>query len=73
MNIKKIWYRFKAKKGLIKKYNLDIEIDEILKDYISECIIARKQEFRRKELVEQQNKLNEDKLFLKWLKARKIF
>jgi hypothetical protein len=72
MKIKELYYKWKAKRVLIRKQYAEIAIDELTKDWITSCIIERKQEFRRKELVEFQNKTNEDQLFLKWLKARKI-
>lgn len=65
-----LYYKWKAKRGLIKKYYLDIAVEEILKDWITECIINRKQEFRRKELVEAQNNISESQLFLKWLRSK---
>ncbi len=68
----KLYYRWRARRGLINKYNLDIAVEEILKSWITECIIKRNQSARRPELVESQNKLDEQKLFLKWLKARKL-
>ena len=67
------YYRWKAKMGLLKTYNLQEQEVIISKDYLTECIINRKQEFRRKELVELQDKLNEIQLFKKWLKSQKIF
>jgi hypothetical protein len=64
------YYRLKAKRGMLIKYYLDLATEEILKEWISDCIINRKQEFRRKELVEIQNSITESKLFIKWLKSK---
>ena len=60
-------YHRKAIKGLLKKYYLEVEVDKVLKDWISACIIERKQEGRRKELVESMAKVKEDEFFIKWL------
>ena len=65
------YYNKKAIRGLRKKYLLDLACDYIMKDWISACIIERKQEFRRKELVEKQAEVKEKELFLKWLKTLK--
>jgi hypothetical protein len=73
MKIKEIYYRWKARLQFINHFSLEIAKDDLLKDWITTCIIERKQEHRRKELVEMQNKINEDQLFVKWLKSRKIF
>lgn len=67
----KFVYRRKALKGLIKKYRLEISVDSILKDWITFSIIDRKQENRRKELIEAQGKEKETELFYKWLKTQK--
>ena len=66
----KFYYNWKAKRGMLKKYYLDLATEELLKNWISDCIISRKQEFRRKELVEIQNSINESQLFIKWLKSK---
>lgn len=71
--MKNIYYRWKAKRQFVNHFTLEIAKDNLLKDWITTCIVERKQEFRRKELVEMQNKTNEDQLFVKWLKSRKIF
>lgn len=71
--MKKIFYRAKALLGLRKKYNLELQADNILKEWISDCIIERKQEGRRKEFEELRKKIEEEELFLKWLKSKKIW
>jgi hypothetical protein len=69
-NIIKFYYNWKAKRLLTQKYLLDIAIEEYMKDWVTDCIISRKQEFRRKELVEAQNNISESQLFLKWLSKK---
>ena len=69
--IKRYYYRRKAKRGLLKKYLLNVACNNLLKEFISASIIERKQEFRRKELVEKQAEIKEEELFIKWLKAKK--
>lgn len=69
-NIIKFYFNWKAKRGMLNKYYLDLATEEILKEWISDCIINRKQEFRRKELVEIQNSISESQLFIKWLKTK---
>lgn len=61
----------KALRGLRKKYVLDLAVKHILKDWITASIIERKQEGRRKELVETQAEVKEMELFYKWLKTQK--
>jgi len=70
MKIIEKYYRWRAKRRLISKYLLDTAVEEILKDWITDCIVDRKQEHRRKELVETQNQITESKLFIKWLRKR---
>lgn len=70
--LRDVYHKIKAKRQFIKYFANEIEKDKILKDWISECIITRKQEFRRKEMVEMQDKLNEDELFVKWLRERSV-
>jgi hypothetical protein len=70
-NIIKWIYRKRAIYGLRRKYLLDIPVDEILKDWITDCIIERKQDGRRKELINAQEGLKEKELFYKWLKTQK--
>ena len=65
--IQKWCYRKKAIFGLRKKYRLEMAVDEVLKDWITACIIDRKQEGRRQELIDSQKKLKEEELFYKWL------
>ena len=67
----KWWYRKWGLHGLKKKYREDIAVDYILKDWITECIINRKQEGRRNELIDSQKKISEEELFYKWLKSQK--
>jgi hypothetical protein len=70
MKIRDIYYKRKALNGLKRKYYLDIAINEHLKDWVTDCIINRKQEHRRKELVELEGTLKEQYLFLEWLNNR---
>ena len=73
MKIRTFFYRLKALRGLKRKYYIDIATHEFLKDWVTDCIINRKQENRRKELVELEGTLKEQKLFLDWLKTKSIF
>lgn len=57
--------------GLRNKYRREIAVDQVLKDWITACIIDRKMEGRRKELLESQAKIKEEEIFYKWLKAQK--
>lgn len=69
--IKLWWFRRWALKGLKKKYYQDIAVNEVMKDWITACIIDRKQEFRRKELIESKAGLKEMELFRNWIKTQK--
>lgn len=69
-SLREWYYHKKALNGLKKKYYLELEVDKILKDWITACIIERRQENRRKELIESQSKVKEDELFIKWLKTQ---
>ena len=71
MNIKKWWFHKWAIRGLKKKYLEEMAIDVILKDWITECIIVRKQEGRRQELIDSQKGIVEKELFYKWLQNKK--
>lgn len=62
--------REKALKALIKKYEMDLAVDLVLQDWITACIIERKQEGRRKELVEIQQKIKEMEVFIMYLKTQ---
>lgn len=63
-----LWfYRKWALRGLRAKYRKEMALDLVLKDWITACIIERKMEGRRKELIEMQGKLKETELFYKWL------
>ena len=73
MNIRKFYYKWKALRGLKRKYYIDIATHEYLKDWVTDCIIGRKQENRRKELVELEGTLKEQNLFLDWLKTKSVF
>lgn len=64
-------FRKRALWGLRRKYALDIAVKVVLKEWITACIIERKQEGRRKELVEAQAEIKEMELFAKWLKSQK--
>ena len=57
--------------GFRRKCALDMGVKTILKEWITACIIERKQEGRRKELLEAQNEIKEIELFAKWLKEQK--
>lgn len=70
-NIIRWIFRKRALYGLRRKYALDISVKTILKEWITACIIERKQDGRRKELVDAQGELKEMELFAKWLKAQK--
>ncbi len=63
--------RLRAIWGLKKTYRKEIEIEKITKDWITVCIIERKQEGRRKELLESQARLKERELFLTYLNTLK--
>lgn len=71
--MKKLYFRAKALLGLRKKYALEIAVDNVLREWISDCIIERKQEGRRKEFEELRKKIEEEELFYKWLKSKKIW
>lgn len=64
-------YRKWALHGLKRRYLKEMAIDTVLKEWVTDCIIERKQEGRRKELVELQNKLKESEIFYKWLLTKK--
>lgn len=64
------YYQKRALWGLKRKYNLDVAVDRILRDWISECILHRKQEGRRKELTDTITAIKEKELFLKWLNSK---
>lgn len=66
------WYDRKwSLRGLRKKFRREIVVDTVMKDWITDCIIERKQEGRRKEFVDKQAEIKEKELFLKWLRAQK--
>lgn len=67
----KWYYRKKALRGFIKKCRLDLEIDKILKEWITLSIVERKHEGRRKELIEAIAKEKETTLFYQWLLNQK--
>lgn len=69
--IKDYFVHKRAIRGLKKKYELEIAVKQISKDWITACIIERKQEFRRKELIEAQAEMKELELFYKWIKSLK--
>lgn len=64
-------YRKRALYGLRRKYLLDIAVKQILKDWITDCIVDRRQESRRNEFVEADKELKEMELFRKWIKSQK--
>jgi hypothetical protein len=64
------YYRKKAIRGLRRKYLLDIEIDRLMKDWVTACIIDRKQEGRRKELIDSNLAIKEKEMFIKWLNTK---
>ena len=70
-NIIKWIFRKRALYGLRRKYALDKAVKVIMKDWITACIIERKQEGRRKELVDAQSELKEIDTFIKWIKVQK--
>ena len=57
--------------GFRKKCALDLGVKKVLKDWITVCIIERKQEGRRQELLETQKEIKEIEIFHKWLKKIK--
>jgi hypothetical protein len=67
----KWYYRKKALRGFIKKCRLDMEIDKILKEWITLSIVERKHEGRRKELTDAISKEKETTLFYQWLLNQK--
>lgn len=56
---------------LKSKYEKDIALNLVLKDWVKHCIIDRKQENRRDELIETESKLKEMNMFLDWIKTQK--
>ncbi len=70
-NLIEWYYHKKAIFGLRQKYRLDIAVDRVLKDWITDSIIHRKQEFRRKELIESQKSIAEKEMFYKWINIKK--
>lgn len=69
--IKNYFTRRKVLKGLIRTYKQQVIVQEIENDWISRCIIERKQEGRRNELIQGQQKLKELELLLKFVKTIK--
>jgi len=67
MSILTKYYRWKAKRSLLKTYRFEIEIDKILEKWITKRILEG-QQGRRKELIEKQNRIKETKLFIDFLK-----
>lgn len=66
------WFFHKwALRALRAKERKDLATFVVLKDWVTACIIERKQEGRRKELVELQQKIKETELFYKWLSEQK--
>lgn len=63
--------RKRALRGLRRKYTLEIAVNQIMKDWIKVSIIERKQEGRRKELVDKTKEVKEIELFYKWLRTQK--
>lgn len=57
--------------GFRKKCALDLGVKQVLKEWITACIIERKQEGRRQELLDAQKEIKEIELFAKWLKQLK--
>lgn len=72
MKIREFYYKWKALNGMRKKYLLDIATHKYLKEWVKDCIINRKQEYRRKELVELEATLKEQELFLNWLNSKSV-
>lgn len=60
-------------KALKTKYRRELQEMEISKKWITECIIDRKQEFRRPELIKLETQIKEQVLFLEWLETQSVF
>jgi len=69
--IKKYLTHKKALRNLIKKYEEQYEVELILEQWIINCITSRGQVGRREELNQKQKAINEEKLFIDYLKAQK--
>ena len=61
----------KALRNLIKKYEEQYEVELILEQWLINCITNRGQVGRREELNQKQKAINEEKLFIDYLKAQK--
>lgn len=57
--------------GFKKKCRLDLGIQTVMKDWVTTCIVERKQEGRRKELIDAQQAMKETEIFYQWLKTQK--
>lgn len=62
--------RKKAIFALKRKYVLDIQVKTLLKEWVTACILERKQEGRRQELTDSIKEIQELELFYKWLKTK---
>ena len=69
--IKKYLTHKKALRGLIRKYEEQYEVELILEQWLINCITNRGQVGRREELNQKQKAINEEKLFIDYLKAQK--
>ena len=70
-NLKRWVLRKWLLKSLIRRYTREIVGDKILEEWITNCIVERKHEGRRKELTENRAKQIESELFIKYLKTLK--
>jgi len=69
--IKKYLTHKRALRRLIRQYDEQYEIELILEQWIINCITSRGQVSRREELTKKQQSINEEKLFIDYLKAQK--
>jgi len=69
--IKKYLTHKKALRKLIRQYEEQYEVELILEQWLINCITSRGQVGRREELNQKQKAINEEKLFIDYLKAQK--
>jgi len=68
--IKNKYLRWKAKRGLVRKYEYLQAVNELLEEWITKRILEG-QQGRRKELQDKQNEIRETAEFIKFLKKIK--
>jgi len=69
-NLIRKYYKFKSRRKLISHYRYQLEVEEMMRDWISQSIVERKQEGRRDELVGKESRIQEIKLLLNYLKSK---